>query len=125
MKMGPERAAELLAAGCNDMGGSIMNESITKAAGALCNLLDVCRSLALMFSSLSHEEHLCNMPPLATSSSARTYTGAEHGQELPPERMEALIHAAGRKPRQRTTLYGEPPLSQVAASYNARPLVAV
>ena len=32
--MGPERAADLLAAGCNDMGGSIMNESITKAAGA-------------------------------------------------------------------------------------------
>ena len=31
--MGPERAADLLAAGCNDMGGSIMNESITKAAG--------------------------------------------------------------------------------------------
>ncbi len=34
VKMGPERAADLLAAGCNDMGGSIMNESITKAAGA-------------------------------------------------------------------------------------------
>lgn len=33
VKMGPERAAQLLAAGCNDMGGSIMNESITKAAG--------------------------------------------------------------------------------------------
>lgn len=34
VKMGPERAADLLSAGCNDMGGSIMNESITKAAGA-------------------------------------------------------------------------------------------
>lgn len=33
VKMGPERAARLLAAGCNDMGGSIMNESISKAAG--------------------------------------------------------------------------------------------
>ena len=33
VKMGPERAAALLSAGCNDMGGSIMNESITKAAG--------------------------------------------------------------------------------------------
>eukprot|EP00878_Enallax_costatus_P036547 GHUV01041052.1.p1 GENE.GHUV01041052.1~~GHUV01041052.1.p1 ORF type:complete len:109 (+),score=41.48 GHUV01041052.1:110-436(+) len=34
VKMGPACAAQLLAAGCNDMGGSIMNESITKAAGA-------------------------------------------------------------------------------------------
>lgn len=32
--MGPQHAAALLAAGCNDMGGSIMNESITRAAGA-------------------------------------------------------------------------------------------
>ena len=31
--MGPERAASLLAAGCSDMGGSIMAESITRAAG--------------------------------------------------------------------------------------------
>ena len=52
-------------------------------------------------------------------------TGAEHGQELPPERMDTLIRAAGREPRQRTTLYGQPPAVQVAASYNARPLVAV
>jgi FO synthase len=34
VKMGPERAAGLLQAGCNDMGGSLMNESITRAAGA-------------------------------------------------------------------------------------------
>ena len=34
VKMGPHRAAELLAAGCNDMGGTLMNESITRAAGA-------------------------------------------------------------------------------------------
>lgn len=33
VKMGPEQAARLLAVGCNDMGGSIMNESITRAAG--------------------------------------------------------------------------------------------
>ncbi len=32
--MGPERAARLLACGANDMGGSLMNESITRAAGA-------------------------------------------------------------------------------------------
>lgn len=34
VKMGPERAAALMSVGCSDMGGSIMNESITKAAGA-------------------------------------------------------------------------------------------
>ena len=34
VKMGPEMAAELLLAGCNDMGGTLMNESITRAAGA-------------------------------------------------------------------------------------------
>ena len=35
--------------------------------------------------------------------------GAEHGQEMPPEAMEALIRSLGRTPRQRTTSYGVPP----------------
>ena len=34
VKMGPELASVLLHAGCNDMGGTLMNESITRAAGA-------------------------------------------------------------------------------------------
>jgi 7,8-didemethyl-8-hydroxy-5-deazariboflavin synthase CofH subunit/7,8-didemethyl-8-hydroxy-5-deazariboflavin synthase CofG subunit len=34
VKMGPEFASHLLHAGCNDMGGTLMNESITRAAGA-------------------------------------------------------------------------------------------
>lgn len=34
VKMGPDKAADLLSAGCNDMGGTLMNESITRAAGA-------------------------------------------------------------------------------------------
>lgn len=34
VKMGPIYAANLLNAGCNDMGGVLMNESITRAAGA-------------------------------------------------------------------------------------------
>ncbi|KAG2425571.1 hypothetical protein HXX76_013614 [Chlamydomonas incerta] len=80
VKMGPDRAAQLLAAGCNDMGGSIMNETITRAAGA------------------------------------------SHGQELPPPRMEQIIRAAGRSPRQRTTLYGVPPAEQTARSFGAAPL---
>jgi FO synthase len=80
VKMGPEQAARLLAVGCNDMGGSIMNESITRAAGA------------------------------------------EHGQELPPERMEALIREAGRDPWQRTTLYAPADPRQTARSFGAAPL---
>eukprot|EP00798_Chlamydomonas_sp_ICE-L_P018277 gene18277-24732_t len=34
VKMGPQKAAALLNSGCNDMGGVLMNESITRAAGA-------------------------------------------------------------------------------------------
>ena len=34
VKMGPEGAAACLNAGCNDLGGTLMNESITRAAGA-------------------------------------------------------------------------------------------
>jgi FO synthase len=34
VKMGPDLASDLLLAGCNDMGGTLMNESITRAAGA-------------------------------------------------------------------------------------------
>jgi FO synthase len=34
VKMGPDGAALLLDAGCNDLGGVLMNESITRAAGA-------------------------------------------------------------------------------------------
>lgn len=81
VKMGRHRAAQLLACGANDMGGVLMNESITRAAGA------------------------------------------QHGQEVTPEAMDALIVQAGRTPRQRTTLYGTPPRAQVDASYDARPLL--
>ena len=33
-KMGPSFASNLLFAGCNDVGGVLMNESITRAAGS-------------------------------------------------------------------------------------------
>jgi FO synthase len=82
VKAGPAGVVEALRAGANDLGGTLMNESISRAAGAAW------------------------------------------GQELPPERMEALIRAAGRVPRQRTTLYGEPPPEQVARSFGAAPLAA-
>ena len=54
VKMGPEGAALCLNAGANDLGGTLMNESISRAAGT------------------------------------------QHGQEFPPEAMEALIGAIGR-----------------------------
>jgi FO synthase len=80
VKAGPSGVAEALRAGVNDVGGTLMNESISRAAGSAW------------------------------------------GQEMPPERMEALIRSAGRVPRQRTTLYGEPPAGQVARSFGADPL---
>jgi FO synthase len=33
VKMGPETASEMLLAGANDLGGTLMNESISRAAG--------------------------------------------------------------------------------------------
>jgi FO synthase len=80
VKLGPEGAAACLDAGCNDMGGTLMNESISRAAGA------------------------------------------SFGQEMPPEAMETLIRSLGRTPRQRTTLYRDPPPDRIAASFAAAPL---
>jgi FO synthase len=80
VKLGREGVAAALRAGVNDLGGTLMNESISRSAGA------------------------------------------QHGQEFPPEAMEDLIRSAGRKPRQRTTLYGEVPGERRAASFGAPPL---
>lgn len=83
VKMGDTGVALCLAAGASDLGGTLMNETITRAAGA------------------------------------------EHGQEKPPADMEALIRAAGRMPRQRTTLYGEAPPEQIGSSFAAAPLLPI
>jgi FO synthase len=80
VKLGREGVAAALRAGVNDLGGTLMNESISRSAGA------------------------------------------QHGQELPPEAMEALIRAAGRVPRQRTTLYAGVPDERRLASFGAAPL---
>jgi FO synthase len=77
VKLGAEGSQAALRAGANDLGGTLMNESISRAAGAA------------------------------------------HGQEMPPERMEAVIRAVGRRPRQRTTLYGTPPAERTARSFGA------
>ena len=51
--------------------------------------------------------------------------GAVHGQEMPPEAMEALIRSLGREPWQRTTLYQTAPRDRVAASFDAPVLTQI
>jgi FO synthase len=80
VKLGPDGVRQALAAGVNDLGGTLMNESISRSAGS------------------------------------------EWGQEMPPEQMEDLIRSAGRTPRQRTTLYDDPPAERIRASFGAAPL---
>jgi FO synthase len=83
VKMGPDGAALCLNAGANDLGGTLMNESISRAAGT------------------------------------------QHGQEFPPEAMEALISSIGRIPVQRDTLYRPTPEERRAVSFNAPELAPV
>lgn len=80
VKLGADGARRCLDAGANDMGGTLMNESISSAAGA------------------------------------------SHGQEFGAAGIEALIVAAGRSPRLRTTLYGDAPVSQRLLALSAPPL---
>lgn len=83
VKMGPAGAAICLRSGANDLGGTLMNESISRAAGT------------------------------------------QHGQEFPPEAMEALIHSIGRQPEQRDTLYRPVPEERRAASLVAEELAPI
>lgn len=83
VKLGPDGAKACLNAGANDLGGTLMDESISRAAGAA------------------------------------------HGQELPPEEMEALIESLGRTAHQRTTLYGEVDEFTRARGRQAAPLEPV
>ena len=80
VKLGSAGVKACLEGGANDLGGTLMDESISRAAGAL------------------------------------------HGQEMPPEEMEALIRSLGRSPKQRTTLYGPVAPAVWAAGRNAAPL---
>ncbi|MFN3211213.1 MAG: 5-amino-6-(D-ribitylamino)uracil--L-tyrosine 4-hydroxyphenyl transferase CofH [Roseovarius sp.] len=83
VKMGADGVAAALAAGANDLGGTLMNESISRAAGS------------------------------------------EFGQEMSPTRMEELIQRAGRRPGQRSTVYGQVDPEQVARSFNAAEITPV
>lgn len=80
VKLGEAGAVDCLNAGANDFGGTLMNESISRAAGA------------------------------------------SHGQELPTPEMDRLIRAAGRLPRQRTTLYADASAERIAAGRHPAPL---
>ena len=80
VKLGPIGVRICLDGGVNDLGGTLMNESISRAAGS------------------------------------------EHGQELAPESMEALILAARRIPQQRTTLYAPVTPERHARAFDAAPL---
>lgn len=82
-KMGVEGAAICLQSGANDLGGVLMNESISRAAGAA------------------------------------------HGEELAPSAMDELIGRLGRRPMQRTTLYGAAPETARTRAYGAAPLQPV
>ena len=58
VKMGPEMAGRLLSAGCNDMGGTLMNESITRAAGQGLTLVHFSAQLELCLT----QENTLNTP---------------------------------------------------------------
>ena len=83
VKMGHEGVVAALNAGCNDLGGTLMNESITRAAGA------------------------------------------GHGQETSPRQMIRMIEAAGRTPRQRSTVYGDVPADVARRGLEASELADV
>jgi FO synthase len=51
--------------------------------------------------------------------------GTQHGQEFPPEAMEALIRSIGRIPLQRDTLYRPTSQERRVASFDAPALVPV
>lgn len=83
VKLGSKGVASLLNEGVNDLGGTLMNESISRAAGT------------------------------------------EHGQELSPPAMEALIASLGRIPEQRSTLYQPVSYERRQASFAAMALTDV
>lgn len=77
VKLGSDGVRRCLSAGVNDLGGTLMDESISRSAGA------------------------------------------SYGQEMTPQQMEKIIRAAGRVPRQRTTLYGDADKSRRERSFEA------
>ena len=84
VKLGPEQCSAVLAGGVDDLGGTLMEEKISRMAGSA------------------------------------------HGSRKSVEDLEAMVGAAGRTPRQRTTTYGAVPAERLAAARRAeRPLPLV
>ena len=83
VKMGVDGVKRCLAAGANDLGGTLMNESISRAAGT------------------------------------------QHGQELPPAEMRAIIASLGRSALQRDTLYRPASAERQRAALAAAALLPV
>ncbi|MDQ1649919.1 MAG: synthase, partial [Frankiaceae bacterium] len=74
VKLGVEGCRQVLAGGANDLGGTLMEETISRMAGS------------------------------------------EHGSRKSVEELEAIVVAAGRTPRQRTTIYGAVSEERLAAA---------
>ena len=83
VKLGEAGAKLCLKAGANDLGGTLMNESISRAAGT------------------------------------------QHGQEMPPSAMQAMISSLERLPEQRDTFYRTAPVHLRMAAEAAAELVPI
>ncbi|MCU1693077.1 MAG: hypothetical protein JWM64_2168, partial [Frankiales bacterium] len=82
VKLGPEQCQAVLAGGVDDLGGTLMEETISRMAGS------------------------------------------QHGSRKSVDDLEAMVRAAGRTPRQRTTPYGPVPDERhAAARVRSLPLV--
>jgi FO synthase len=74
VKLGVDQCHQVLAGGVDDLGGTLMEETISRMAGS------------------------------------------QHGSRKSVEELEGMVRDAGRVPRQRTTLYGEPGSERLAAA---------
>ncbi|HEU0101332.1 MAG TPA: bifunctional FO biosynthesis protein CofGH [Mycobacteriales bacterium] len=83
VKLGPEQCHAVLAGGVDDLGGTLMEETISRMAGS------------------------------------------SHGSRKSVEDLEAMVRAAGRTPRQRTTPYGTVSAERHAAARTARVVLPV
>ena len=78
VKLGPDQCGQVLAGGVDDLGGTLMEETISRMAGSA------------------------------------------HGSRKSVEDLEAMVRAAGRTPRQRTTGYGPVPEERALAARSER-----
>jgi FO synthase len=74
VKLGVDQCHQVLGGGVDDLGGTLMEETISRMAGS------------------------------------------QHGSRKSVEELEGMVRAAGRVPRQRTTLYGDPTAERLAAA---------